>query len=160
FLQSQLEDARRRLLEHEKKLETYRQRYSGQLPTQLPGNLQAIQNAQMQLQALDESSNRAHERRLLLERQLVDAQVAPLAVPTTSSTAGEQAAAPVSAAQQLDVAQARLNAARQRYTADHPDVKALERMVRDLQAKVAEEARNPAAVPTRASVSPEEAARR
>jgi uncharacterized protein involved in exopolysaccharide biosynthesis len=63
FLQSQLEDARRRLIEHERKLEAYRERYSGQLPTQLQGNLQAIQNAQLQLQSLEESSNRARERR-------------------------------------------------------------------------------------------------
>ncbi|MCA1560678.1 MAG: lipopolysaccharide biosynthesis protein, partial [Acidobacteria bacterium] len=49
FLESQLEDARRRLMAHEKKLETYRKQYSGQLPSQLDSNLQAIQNTQMQI---------------------------------------------------------------------------------------------------------------
>ncbi len=160
FLQSQLEDARRRLVEHEKKLEAYRQRYAGQLPTQMPGNLQAIQNAQLQLQSLDESTNRARERRLLLERQLADAQVTATAVTTATPAGGSgDAAAPMSTAQQLDAAQTRLAAFRLRYTADHPDVKALERTVRELQARLQEEAKNPAA-PRPLVVSPEEVARR
>src|SRR5688572_20752858 len=70
FLESQLEDAKQRLLENEKKLEEYRRRYSGQLPSQLQGNLQAIQSAQMQLQAVSEAMNRARERRHLVERQV------------------------------------------------------------------------------------------
>ena len=57
FLEGQLDDARRRLLEHEKKLETYRRSHSGELPTQQQANVLAIQNAQMQLQSLAE----AHE---------------------------------------------------------------------------------------------------
>ena len=36
FLESQLEDARQRLIEHEKKLEEYRRRHIGHLPSQLP----------------------------------------------------------------------------------------------------------------------------
>ena len=90
FLESQLQDAKRRLLEHEQKLEEYRRRYAGQLPSQLPGNLQAIQNAQMQMQSLSESVNRARERRLLVERQLADAQVstAPSPQPSTTRTRG------------------------------------------------------------------------
>src|SRR4029077_6101102 len=43
FLESQLEDARRRLIEHEKKLEAFRTRNSGELPSQLQTNLQVIQ---------------------------------------------------------------------------------------------------------------------
>ena len=64
FLEAQLEDARRRLMDHEKKLETYRKQFSGQLPSQLDSNMQAIQNIQMQIQSLVESMNRDRERRL------------------------------------------------------------------------------------------------
>jgi len=74
FLDSQLEDAKRRLVEHEKKLEEYRLRFGGELPSQAPANLQVIQNAQMQLQTLAEAADRARERRLLLERQIADLQ--------------------------------------------------------------------------------------
>jgi uncharacterized protein involved in exopolysaccharide biosynthesis len=53
FLQQQLDEARRRLVAQEKKLEEYRMRNSGHLPSQLTANLQALQGAQAQLQADD-----------------------------------------------------------------------------------------------------------
>ena len=48
------------------------------MPSQMQGNLQAIQNANLQLQSLNESTNRAQERRLLIERQIADTQAVPL----------------------------------------------------------------------------------
>jgi polysaccharide chain length determinant protein (PEP-CTERM system associated) len=146
FLESQLEDAKRRLLEHEKKLEDYRRRYAGQLPTQMAGNLQAIANAQLQLQAASESLNRARERRLLIERQLADAQSLPVIPPPPmdSGTPGSAPEVQLTTSQQLEAAQTRLNLYRQRYTADHPDVRALERTIRDLQARADEEAKHAA----------------
>ena len=44
FLESQLEDSRRRLVEQEKTLEDYTRTYSNELPSQLEANLQVIQN--------------------------------------------------------------------------------------------------------------------
>ena len=73
FLEAQLADAKRRLIDQEKKLEEYRRQHSGQLPSQLQANLQAIQSATLQLQALNESTKGAAER-LLIERQIADAQ--------------------------------------------------------------------------------------
>src|SRR6185503_13850315 len=40
FLEAQLEDARRRLIETERKVEDYRRKFAGQLPSQLESNLQ------------------------------------------------------------------------------------------------------------------------
>src|SRR5437868_447995 len=68
FLQTQLEDARQRLVEHEKKLEEFSRQHSGELPSQAPANLQVLQNLQLQLQALVESNNRDRDRRQILER--------------------------------------------------------------------------------------------
>ena len=64
FLGAQLDDARGRLIEHEKKLEVYRRQYAGQLPSQLEANLQALQNTQMQLQSLVDAMSRDQERRV------------------------------------------------------------------------------------------------
>ena len=102
FLDTQLAEAKRRLIEQEKKLEDYRKSHAGQMPSQLQGNLQAIQNANLQLQSLNESTNRAQERRLLIERQLADA----LAVPRRRQRLRRRsdAAAPLSTAQQLELA--------------------------------------------------------
>jgi polysaccharide chain length determinant protein (PEP-CTERM system associated) len=138
FLAAQLEQAKQRLIEQEKKLEDYRRRHAGEMPTQLQGNLQAIQNANLQLQALSESTNRALERRLLIERQIIDVKAVPLpvaAVPTASGDAPSTA----TPAQQLELARARLTAYLQRYTPDHPEVVSLERAIADLVAKVENE---------------------
>jgi polysaccharide chain length determinant protein (PEP-CTERM system associated) len=161
FLESQLADAKRRLVEHEKKLEEYRRRYSGQLPSQLTANLQAINNAQLQLQAVSETINRASERRLLIERQIADAESLPAAaipIEQTAAVASSDGPLPMTTAQQLEAAQSRLNAFRMRYTPDHPDVKALERTIAELQAKAAEEAKHPSA-PAPKPMTPAEAAR-
>jgi polysaccharide chain length determinant protein (PEP-CTERM system associated) len=140
FLDSELENAKRRLMEHEKKLEAYRRRYSGQLPSQLESNLQSMQNAQQQLQAVSDSLNRATERRLLFERQLADAQSTP-ELPTVppSVVSGPQDVTQLPPVQQLELATAALDRARLRYTSDHPDIRALERTIRDLRAKLAED---------------------
>jgi polysaccharide chain length determinant protein (PEP-CTERM system associated) len=158
FIESQLQDAKRRLIEQEKKLEQYRQRYSGQLPSQLQGNLQAIQNSQLQLQSVSESINRARERRLLVERQFADAQVLPPAVAELTSSTSAQAVL-LTAAQQLEAARARLDTFRERYTPDHPDVRALERTIRELQVKADAEANQPTSPPSERALTPTNVAR-
>jgi uncharacterized protein involved in exopolysaccharide biosynthesis len=70
FLESQLEEAKQRLVEHEKKLEEYRKRFSGELPSQVNSMFQSIQSAQLRLQSNAEATNRLRERRLLIERQI------------------------------------------------------------------------------------------
>jgi polysaccharide chain length determinant protein (PEP-CTERM system associated) len=150
FLESQLEDAKRRLLDQEKKLEEYRRRYTGQLPTQLQANLQSIQNAQMQLQSVEESMNRARERRLLIEGQIADVQSRPI-VFAQPGTASSTEPALLTTAQQLDAAKIRLAQFQQRYTTEHPDIRALQRAIEQLEAKLQEELRKPAdAGPTKA----------
>jgi polysaccharide chain length determinant protein (PEP-CTERM system associated) len=150
FLETQLGDARARLIAHEKKLEAYRQRHSGELPTQATANLQVIQNTQLQLQALSEATDRARERRLLVERQLADLEssdpvvAATPAPPTTPSPDGGPRE---STAQQLEAAQARLHTLQMRDKPNHPDVRMLQRTIRDLEAKLESEARQPSQPP-------------
>lgn len=158
FLEAQLQDAKRRLIEHEKKLEAYRQRYAGQLPSQLQSNLQGLQAAQLQLQAAGESMNRARERRLLIERQLTDAQAVPQLVAVVGSGSASQDAPVLTSAQQLEAARTRLEAMRLRYTPDHPDVRTLERIIGELEIKADEEAKRPAA-PDEKPMTPAEIAR-
>ena len=138
FLDTQLAEAKRRLIEQEKKLEEYRKSHAGQMPSQMQGNLQAIQNANLQLQSLNESTNRAQERRLLIERQIADALAVPLP-PASSPIAGSDGPATVSTAQQLDLARARLASFLQRYTPDHPEVVSLERTVAELVTRLESE---------------------
>ncbi len=139
FLEAQLDESRRRLIEQEKKLEIYRKKYSGELPSQADANLQVIQNTQMQIQAVLESINRDRDRKLVVERMLADLTVPenvddakdsdkkdvpdPLGDGTAGSTATEQ----------LAVAQRSLKALELRLTPEHPDVIRMRRVVADLQ---------------------------
>jgi polysaccharide chain length determinant protein (PEP-CTERM system associated) len=161
FLESQLEEAKSRLVEHEKKLEEYRRLHSGELPSQLNSNLGAIQTAQLQLQSAGESINRARERRLLVERQLVDAETQPVLPPPPVPANPQDIQLAMTAAQQLEAAEKALDVLKLRYTADHPDVRKMERTIRDLRERVAQEAARPAPPPPppSATQSPAEQAR-
>jgi polysaccharide chain length determinant protein (PEP-CTERM system associated) len=134
FLNSQLEDAKRRLVEHEKKLEEYRSRFGGELPTQVSINLQAIQNAQVQLQGLADASDRARERRLLIERQLADLQsdVAPV----VAAPVGSDPVPGETTTQQLQAARSRLEGMLLRMKPEHPDIRAMRRTISELEARL------------------------
>jgi polysaccharide chain length determinant protein (PEP-CTERM system associated) len=138
FLDTQLQEAKQRLLEQEKKLEEYRRLHAGELPTQVQGNLQGIQNANMQLQAVNESVNRAQEKRLLIERQIADTEAIPV-TPTVVLTPGSQAL-PATTGQQLEMSRARLTMLLQVYTPEHHEVVSLRRLIGELEAKLAGEA--------------------
>jgi len=157
FLESQLNDAKERLIEHEKKLEAYRRQYSGQLPTQLASNLQTIQNAQLQLGTVNDALNRLRERRLLIEHQIADAQALPAGTPVTTG-AGEQAAS-LTTAQQLERAERQLETFRLTYKPNHPDIRTIERTIRELQARLAEEQQHPEEAAPERTASPTEQAR-
>lgn len=162
FLESQLEEARRQLLENERKLEEYKRRYAGQLPTQLQTNLQVLQNSQQQLQNVSESMLRDRDQRSLLDRMLADALAAGA---TATSLSGEPVTEASPAAVQLEAARRTLQQMALRFKPDHPDMVRAERIVKELEQKAeAEAAQQPLGPSTRppstAPVTPEEAARR
>ena len=147
FLDSQLDNAKQRLIEHEKKLEEYRKRYAGQLPTQVQSNLQVIQNAQMQIQSINDSIGRDRDRRLMLERQIADSN-AILGRPTPgapgeekSATAnGDRSNLPGPAAIALEAAVKELRQLETQFKPEHPDVIHQKRIVADLTQKAQVEA--------------------
>jgi polysaccharide chain length determinant protein (PEP-CTERM system associated) len=156
FLDAQLDSARTRLIEHEKKLEEYRRRYSGQLPTQLQSNLQVIQNTQMQLQALNESMARDRDRRLMVERAIADA-AAPdsvggaVAAPVVVAASGDVAGG--TASQQLEAARQALVQMELRLKPEHPDLVRMKRVISSLEQKAAVEALQ-TPLPANATVRP------
>ncbi|MEO8256558.1 MAG: Wzz/FepE/Etk N-terminal domain-containing protein [Acidobacteriota bacterium] len=156
FLEKELEEARQRLLTHEKKLEEFRRRYSGELPAQLQTNLQVIQGSQSQIQNLNESINRDRDRRLLLEKSVAGA-LAGEGVPVTSPDAATAAATgDSSSVDQLDKARNELSTLQLRFKPEHPDVMAKKRLIAELERKVQEA---PTATPGPRPVSGAEQAR-
>jgi polysaccharide chain length determinant protein (PEP-CTERM system associated) len=166
FLDSQLIAAKERLVAHEKKLELYKMRFTGQLPTQVPANLQVMQNAQLQIQSLLDSLNRDRDRRLVLEGQLADIASASQAAAAPATVDGAE----VKETEQLPPAAAELTKARQalrdmllRLKDTHPNVVRQQRMVADLELKAEKESEALAAMPAekrnRIQKDPGEAAR-
>jgi polysaccharide chain length determinant protein (PEP-CTERM system associated) len=140
FLESQLEEARRQLLENERKLEEYKRRYMGQLPTQLQANLTVLQNTQGQLQSLAESVNRDRDQRTILQRMLSDVLAAPPPPKPVATAQGGQTTVPVTTQGQLEAARAQLATLLLRLKPEHPDVVRARRLVEELESKVATEA--------------------
>ena len=157
FLESQLEDACARLVGHEKKLEAYRLRHAGELPSQLQSNLQVLRSNLLQMQALIESLYRNLDRRILTERSLADLLAADTAAGSSlPPTQGEWFEDPVNrvspgtgtgrgrmdvfgdapAVQQLAAAERALLMLELRLTEDHPDIGRMKRRIRQLEARV------------------------
>lgn len=149
FLTVQVEDARRRLVEQEKKLEEYRSRHSGELPSQAAGNLQQVQNLQLQVQAVVESLNRDVDRKLLIERALADMKAADMQAISTASPNSDISEQPV--AVQLALAEKTLVEMQLKFTPQHPDVIRMKRRITGLKQRAEAEA-------LAAPLSPESAA--
>jgi protein tyrosine kinase modulator len=131
FLTVQLEDARRRLIEQEKKLEEYKLRHSGELPSQAPGNLQQVQNLQLQVQAVVESLNRDVDRKLIIERALADVRAVDVQALAVAAASGNLSDQPVTV--QLALAEKTLSEMQLRLTPEHPDVIRLKRRITGLK---------------------------
>lgn len=143
FLEAELEDARRRLVDNEKRLAEYRRLHANEMPTHLEANLQGQHNAEMQVQALTNVLNIDRDRRRTLERQLADLGTPSARGELPPDLPGVSAggAAPAQpAAAQLAVAQGNLWAMEQRLTPEHPDVIRAKRLIADLEKLAAEEA--------------------
>lgn len=160
FLERQLAEKRADLEAQERKVEAFRQRYAGRLPTQLAGNMQAVQSTQSALTSLVDGLQRDRDRKLMLERLYNDAAAQlnalasmPAAAPVT---AGGQAsndptavAANASPGQRLAQARASLAAQELRLKPEHPDIRRLKRQIGDLEKQVeAEGQQQQAATPT------------
>ncbi|MBM2812993.1 MAG: tyrosine kinase [Chloroflexi bacterium] len=141
FLQTQLEEARRNLAEHEQKFAQFRRKYAGALPTQVPSNLAMIQSRQAQLQNLADTINRDRDRQLVLDRIGADLLAFSAArEPVTSSNGTEPVQVP--AANRLEAARVALRALQLRLKPEHPDMIRAERAVRELEQRAAAEELN------------------
>ncbi|MGQ0734873.1 MAG: GumC family protein [Acidobacteriota bacterium] len=138
FLQTELADARRRLIEHEKKLEDFRRTNAGRLPSQAQANLQMMQTAQLQLQANADGVARDRERLQTLETGIAAAEAAAANTPPVLVKDGQ--APPGTAVLQLDSARAVLRNLELRLKPEHPDVGRAKRLVAELEQKAEVEA--------------------
>jgi protein tyrosine kinase modulator len=136
FLEAQLEDARRQLIDNEKKLENFRRAHAGQLPNELNANMQGLHNTEMQIQAMVDSLNRNRDRQVTLQQQITDLEANALVQPETPP-----AAPPVeTAADRLRKAEAQLQQLTNHLKPTHPDVIRARKALDELRAAADAEA--------------------
>ena len=141
FLESQLEDARLRLVEQEKRLEAYRRAHAGQLPSQVQSNLAGISSTQQQIQRIQDALARDRDQLQLAERQLADLNAVESGLapePVLDTAAGSVTGG--TAAQQLEAAQRALRGLELRLKPEHPDIGRMKRLIATLQEKAEKEA--------------------
>jgi len=159
ILDTQLQDAKQRLMAHEKRLADYKRQHAGELPSQFQANLQVVQTAQLELHSTLDSISRAHERRQAVERQLSNERM--LLESSDASPKGPDTLPSSPLVIQLDAARLKLAELKRTYTGNHPDVLEAEEQVRELEARVAEEgSRLPGPAPDKPLSAEEQSASR
>ena len=123
FVESNLDGARETLEEREKALRRHKQRYWGSLPEQLDSNLRVLQQLQMEQQTLGGNLQMLEQRRAVVERTLLEGR--------------REAGAGLGPAAELALLNVELTQLRDRYTAKHPDVVALQLRIERLEHQMA-----------------------
>jgi len=130
FLEDQLDQARAKLAAQEAKLRVFKDQHLGELPTQTQSNLQILAGLQSQLQANQDSLNRAKQQNTYLESLINQYRAMG-----TGSKPGE--AAPLGLTdidKQLDQLKAQLADLTSHYTDKHPDVRKTKEQISRMEA--------------------------
>jgi polysaccharide chain length determinant protein (PEP-CTERM system associated) len=170
FLERQLAETRTKLEEQERKVEDFRQRYAGRLPTQIQTNLQGVQSTQSTLASTVQNLQRDRDRKFMLERLYNESsaqlnQIAVAAPPVAGQGGTDPTGLPTqaSATQRLAMARAQLEAFELRLKPEHPDIRRQKRIIGDLERQAAAEtsqAGTGTSQPAGRVASPEELRRR
>jgi polysaccharide biosynthesis transport protein len=119
FLEDQLDQARAKLAAQEAKLRVFKDQHLGELPTQTQSNLQILTGLQNQVQANQDSLNRAKQQNTYLESLINQYRAMD-----RSSKPGESGPAGLAAIdKELDKLKAQLADLTSHYTDKHPDVR-------------------------------------
>jgi polysaccharide biosynthesis transport protein len=120
FLGDQLDQARAKLAAQEAKLRVFKDQHLGELPTQTQSNLQILTGLQSQVQANQDSLNRAKQQNTYLE-SLINQYRAMDSGSKSAETGGPAGLAAID--KELDQLKAQLADLTSHYTDKHPDVR-------------------------------------
>ena len=125
FLETQLEAARNALADQEEKIRQFKAQHVGEMPAQLPANLQILSGLQSQLQNEQDSLNAARQQQVYLQTLLDQYKTLQgPAKPGDGNTMGLPAID-----QELDKLKSDLADLRSRYTDQHPDVRKMKEQI-------------------------------
>jgi polysaccharide chain length determinant protein (PEP-CTERM system associated) len=117
FLETELASTKAKLETQEARIAAFKQHYMGELPEQRDTNLQGVGQLQAKLEINMDALDKAETRKIFLQRQIVELQQQPAAVPVLPGVKASP-----SAPSRLDQLRTELLDLRSRYTDKHPDV--------------------------------------
>jgi polysaccharide chain length determinant protein (PEP-CTERM system associated) len=148
FLDSQLQETKKKLEGQEERVKKYKSTYMGELPQQLQANLAVMSRLQDQLKANADAIRTAQDRRMFTESQIgtLESQVASFEAQARAASGGTETAAaePVSPSDpaapylpELNTKRAQLASLSTRYTGEYPEIRRLKEEVALLEQQVA-----------------------
>jgi polysaccharide chain length determinant protein (PEP-CTERM system associated) len=146
FLKGQLDQAKADLDSQDQKLADFQKQYMGTLPEQEQSNMEMLNTLNTQLDAATQSLTRMEQ-----DRSLEEALLAQQTHQLQTSVTGTQKASPQTEQGDLQKLEAQEADLKARYTADYPDVIAVQRQIADLRRQMAA---TPPPAPVNAAPSP------
>ena len=148
FLDSQLQETKKKLEEQEERVKKYKSAFMGELPQQLQANLAVMSRLQDQLKANADAIRIAQDRRMFIESQIgtLESQVASIEAQARAASGGKETAAaePISPSDpaapylpELNAKRAQLADLSSRYTDQYPEIRRLTEEVARLEKQVA-----------------------
>lgn len=135
FLKSQLADAKRTLDDQDAKLAAFQSKYMGRLPGEEQTNMNMLTSLNTQLDAATQALSRMEQDKSYLEAMITQQQgiasssTGDHGVASSAGTGPEQAELQSLQNEEADLLK--------RYTADYPDVVAVQRKIKDLKQRIA-----------------------
>ncbi len=132
FLEAQLQGLKTSLETQEALIKAFKEKHMGELPSQLEANLRTLDRLQLERQTTNDALRSAEDRKIMVERQLSEAGVAPASV--RDITTGAVSNDPM--IRRLAELQAELSRLSSMYTDKYPDIVRLKNEIADVESQI------------------------
>ncbi|MDE3166502.1 MAG: hypothetical protein KGN36_11915 [Acidobacteriota bacterium] len=129
FLATQMEEAKKRLEQQEARMSQFKVQHNGELPEQETALLASLSQIQMQIQSVNDEATRAEQTRHLAETAISSSQATMEALVAMTEQISQPAPKGEEDLKTSERMSRQLEAALLHYTEDHPQVKALRKLI-------------------------------
>ncbi|MBI5755309.1 MAG: hypothetical protein HZA12_00130 [Nitrospirae bacterium] len=135
FLDAQLQGLKTALESQEVQIKAFKEKFMGELPSQLEANLRTLDRLQLELQINNDSLRSAEDRKIMLERQLTEIGAAPV------TATGRGFAGPPADPLRVRLAnlQVELSQLSSMYTDKYPDIVRIKNEIADIEVQLKKE---------------------
>lgn len=142
FLESQLQETKKKLEDQENIVKQYRMKYMGQLPQQLEANIAALNRWQDQYRSISETIRSTEDRKIFYESQLNALRKIPPVYAQDERVTGRMGEPPVALSpeqeilRELRTKKGRLAELSAKYTEIHPEIRSIKRDIGQLEKRI------------------------